>query len=84
LWGFVAIGTGPALNEKLVITHSDYLLVTAEVADALSLTTTLADVNGLAPAAIACIQSIGIWFVHMEGERYVSFTKDVLMVRDAY
>ncbi len=73
-----------ALNEKSVITYSDYLPVTAEVAEALSLTTTLADVSGLATAAVACIQSIGIEFVQKVGERYVSFTKDALMVGDVF
>ena len=73
-----------ALNEKSVISYSDYLPVTDEVSEALSLTTTLAGVSGLDTAAVACIQSIGIEFVQKLGERYVSFTKDALMVGDVY
>ncbi|WP_243348979.1 hypothetical protein [Parabacteroides sp. FAFU027] len=72
------------LNEKSVITYSDYFPVSDDVAQVLSLTSTLTNVEGLATAQVACIQSVGIEFVQQVGERYVSFTKDALMVGDVF
>lgn len=72
------------LNEKSVITYSDYLSVNEEVPEAISLISTLINAPGLATANAVCVQSVGIEFMQKVGERYVSFTKDALMVGDVF